>query len=42
MKSLLGIGECMMELSSMGDQLWKQGFAGGNYFPCRNSPASAI
>ena len=28
MKSLLGIGECMMELSSMGDQLWKQGFAG--------------
>ena len=28
MKSLLGIGECMIELSSEGDQLWRQGFAG--------------
>ncbi len=28
MKSLLGIGECMIELSSEGEQLWRQGFAG--------------
>lgn len=28
MKSLLGIGECMIELSSAGEQLLKQGFAG--------------
>lgn len=28
MKSLLGIGECMIELSSAGGQLLKQGFAG--------------
>ena len=28
MKSLLGIGECMIELSSMEDNLWKQSFAG--------------
>ncbi len=28
MKSLLGIGECMLELSSMHDNLWQQNFAG--------------
>lgn len=28
MKSLLGIGECMIELSSMQDNLWQQNFAG--------------
>jgi 2-dehydro-3-deoxygluconokinase len=28
MKSLLGIGECMIELSSMHDNLWQQSFAG--------------
>ena len=28
MKSLLGIGECMLELSSVHDNLWQQNFAG--------------
>ena len=28
MKSLLGIGECMIELSSIRDNLWQQSFAG--------------
>ena len=28
MKSLLGIGECMIELSSINDSLWQQSFAG--------------
>lgn len=28
MKSLLGIGECMIELSSESDNLWREGFAG--------------
>ena len=28
MKSLLGIGECMIELSSMHDNFWQQNFAG--------------
>ena len=28
MKSLLGIGECMLELSSVQDNLWQQNFAG--------------
>lgn len=28
MKSLLGIGECMLELSSIQDNLWQQNFAG--------------
>ena len=28
MKSLLGIGECMIELSSINDNLWQQSFAG--------------
>ena len=28
MKSILGIGECMVELSSMNKGVWSQGFAG--------------
>lgn len=28
MKTILGIGECMIELSSEGKNLWRQGFAG--------------
>ena len=28
MKTILGIGECMIELSSAGENLWRQGFAG--------------
>lgn len=28
MASILGIGECMIELSSAGENLWRQGFAG--------------
>ena len=28
MKSLIGIGECMLELSSLHDNLWQQNFAG--------------
>ena len=28
MTSLLGIGECMIELSSAGDDLWRQRFSG--------------
>ena len=28
MTSILGIGECMIELSSAGDDLWRQRFSG--------------
>ena len=28
MKTFLGLGECMVELASAGENLWKQGFAG--------------
>ena len=28
MKTLISIGECMLELSAMGDELWRMGVAG--------------